>query len=242
MEIRRLIDDEYLDKLVLMHQKISMDNNLKGLMIYYDANFPQFLNKSLTYHTEYYYGLFVDNELIGFSHFKTFEKTLFLNNLYIGESYRGEGAGRQLIAMVMSQFEGAVDYFGLDVIRSNTKAYNWYLRIGLNVTSVKSWVKLHDEQIAVVKVSDLLINKKDDNNFDSLFFADRKVATIINNSKLILHDFAAVKEVRTLGFEIYCCLTICELEALDFKTLEFTERMVGDFGKVYNSLNKCLRF
>lgn len=234
LEIRRLYHEDDVGELVFMHQDISVNNKLKGVLIYYDFNFISFLKKSLLRTDEYFYGLFDSQTLVGFIHVKIFGKTLFLNNIYIKETYRKGGTGRLFLKNILTHFKNEFELFTLDVIKSNANAYEWYLRLGLHNLCKKEWIKI----VPTTNCGklDLFVRKQDANGFDSVFMSDAKVATIINNHNLILHDLSVSKEIGCLGLDVYACVEIIAEVKSKFTTLETIERLTGDFDLIASRL------
>lgn len=235
LEIRRLYHEDDIEELIFMHQDISVSNKLKGILIYYDYNFISFIKKALLNLNEYFYGLFDNKDLVGFIHFKCFDKSLFLNNIYVKVAYRKGGTGKFFLKHVLSVFRNDFDFFTLDVIKSNTHVYDWYLRMGLRCLVKKEWIKIIPNTTSFKKKI-LFIRKLDENGFDSVFVSDEKVATIINNQNLILHDLTLTNEIGYLGLDIYACVEVIDDVKSKFATLEIVERLTGDFNLMIKGL------
>lgn len=236
MDIRRLTNKDNILLLCEMHKAISKNNNLKDILIYYDKIFFDYLLKIINDTDQYFYGVFVKNKLVGFIHFKIYNNTLFLNNIFLNEKFRGGGRGSLFLKTVIENFKESFDKFSLDVVISNDVIYNWYLRLGLKPVTKSKWVKiLKTERIITNDIC--LIFKKDVNQFNSVFFKDLKIATVVSKNKLIIHHIEFLDELFKLDYELYTHLSAEEILLLDSVLLEETVRMEGDFKEFLKKLN-----
>lgn len=236
MNIRRLTNKDNVQLLCEMHKDISKYNNLKEVLIYYDNNFYNYLLKIIKDSDQYFYGVFIENKLVGFLHLKIFNTTLFLNNIFLSENFRGGGRGSFFLKTVIESFEESFDKFSLDVVISNEVIYSWYFRLGLKPIANSKWVRiLKPERAITTKIC--LVFKKDTNQFNSVFYKELKIATVVSKNKLIVHHLEFLDELFKLDYELYTQSSDEEILSLDFIVLEETVRMEGDFKEFLNMLS-----
>ncbi len=238
MDIKRITNKDNIQILWDMHKDISKFNRLKDILIYYDDNFFNYLLKIVDDSNEYFYGLFNNNKLEGFVHFKIFNDTLFLNNFFINESFRGGGVGSKFLKTAIEKLGDSFSRFSLDVLVSNTHIYNWYERLGLNSTIESQWVKLLKEASAVNMKTEL-IQQKDFNNFNSIFHKELKIATIVSNEKIIVHNLKYLDSLFKLNYDLYYHGISENFDSLSYVILEKTIRMEGDFREIFKKLKNA---
>lgn len=236
--------DKNIDELIELNKLISKYNGVKlyNHLIYFDTNYRAYLEKVIEHsENDYIFTLMLNDNLEGFIHFKVIKDTLFFNNFCMSENYVGKGIGKMFLIkslnlMNLSDFK----YFAKDVFRSNKPAFLWYLKLGLEVTKSSIW-----SQLSVINVqkkntlSDEMIFKKDLNGFNSLFFKNYKIATIINNLTMLLHDLTSIDKVPLHNYTLITnqdtkCLDISDFEIID---LETSVRMVCPISVYLNKLN-----
>lgn len=203
IEIRRYNKvDENLDKLIELNKLISKYNGVKlyNHLIYFDSNFPSYLEKVIEYsENDYIFTLMINDNLEGFIHFKVINETLFFNNFCMSENYQGKGFGKMFLIKCLNLMN-LVDfkYLAKDVFMSNQPAFLWYIKLGLEVTKSTIWKQLlpiNRNNNNNNKLSDKMIFNKDLNGFNSLFFNDVKIATIVKNTTMLLHDLTYIKQM-----------------------------------------------
>lgn len=242
VNIKRLTSfDSYKDEILKMHQKIFEGTLLENILIYFDTEYYDFLDILIKDKNNYFFiALRKDTEVVGFVHLKDFGEELFLNNIFISESYQGWGVGKKVLRDCLDYFDvSRFEYFGLDVFRSNTIALKWYERIGLEEKSSKSWnkiisikEKLEDNNTIV------LVKKKDPNGFNSYFLNDKKLATVINDDYIILHEIYEEILFYFLSKTNYSIITNCKINNKSYQIVELEDsiRMRGEFCMINNLL------
>ncbi|MCJ8152372.1 GNAT family N-acetyltransferase [Chryseobacterium sp. SSA4.19] len=240
--IKKLHDDSQLDSLVRMHREIFLNTALQDKLIYFDENFREYFRKVLLYENQYIFGIFFDCEINGFLHFKKYENSLFLNNIFIDEKIRGKGTGTSVLNKILHQpfiGEEGFEFLELDVLESNPNAKRWYDKLGLFEINKDTWYLVN--QISINKT----INPNfeiavDDNNFNSVFYNNKKVATIINDSYIIAHDkialkYTAQKNILYKGRD----LVSSKDEYMQYSEIDSSIRMKGKISQITNTL-QCL--
>jgi ribosomal protein S18 acetylase RimI-like enzyme len=174
-----------------MHLNIYKESHLNGKLIYFDDNFKFYLKGILNKKSTFIYGVINNDKLLGFVHFKEIgDSTLFLNNIFIDKSIRGKGLGTYILNKLLHLneiTEQNYTYFELDVFKSNYAAHKWYKKLGLIEIEYSYWFSL-------IKLSNISKNqvdfdiRLDTNNFNSLYFKNEKVATIIKGNYIIVHN------------------------------------------------------
>lgn len=190
--------DENLDKLIELTKLITKYNGvtLYNHLIFFDSNYSSYLTNVIeNSEIDYIFTLMINDNLEGFIHFKVIDDTLFFNNFCMSEDCRGKGLGKMFLIkclnlMNLTDFE----YLAKDVFLSAQSAYLWYIKLDLKVTKSTMW-----RQLILLNRSDINCNemvfKKDLNGFNSLFFNDLKIATIVNNTTMLLHDLTYIKQM-----------------------------------------------
>ncbi|SFI79616.1 GNAT family N-acetyltransferase [Myroides guanonis] len=188
LSIKRLSDDNYLFEIITMHKEIFIETEFYGRLIYFDDDFKNYFRTILSDKDHYVFGIFSDNDIHGFIHLKAFSNTLFLNNIFLDESIRGNGNGTNVLKEVLnSAFIVNEDFVNieLDVLESNFKAKNWYRKIGLTPSIISHWYFL--KKSTPLDIVNLYLDY-DLNGFKGVFLDNTKLGTIINDSSIIVHD------------------------------------------------------
>lgn len=236
------VDDDF-NAIVELHKLISKGTNLYGHLIYFDANFPFFFRHVIANKTaDFIYLLKINNAVSGFIHLKMFENTIFLNNICLNETCQGKGIGSYFLNETLKLvFDGSQENFELDVFLSNQKALRWYLSLGLEINKKSTWVKITSapRQLDIENTPDMH-SLKDNNGFDSISYRNNKVATIINNATMLIHDMAVFEIIPKQASTIITNQSVKELDAgyYQFITLETAARMSGRIQDVFNTLKK----
>lgn len=181
------VDDNY-SKIIALHLSL-FDNKLRDCNIYLSDNYHEYFSKTiLNNNLNFVYVAYVSNNLIGFIHYKIInDNILFLNNISVDKEYLGLGIGSTLLLNSLNDIDfRKYNIFQLDVFQSNVSALNWYANLGLNETSRSFWYKVTNRSIFNNIQGEVL--SKDINGFDSVYLNNIKVATIINQSTILLHD------------------------------------------------------
>ena len=242
IEIRRYNKvDENLDKLIELNKLISKYNGVKlyNHLIYFDSNFPSYLEKVIEYSEyDYIFTLMINDNLEGFIHFKIMNNTLFFNNFCMSENYQGKGFGKMFLIKSLNLMNlPDFNYLAKDVFMSNQPAFLWYIKLGLEVTKSTMWKKLSLINNNIDTIDEMTF-KKDLNGFHSLFFNDVKIATIVKNTTMLLHDLTYIKQ---MPLNNYILITNQDTEFLENGNLEIIDldtsvRMVCPMKTFLNNL------
>jgi ribosomal protein S18 acetylase RimI-like enzyme len=190
--------DENLAVLIELHKLISKNNKLNNHLIYFDTNFPSYFKKIIADPKfNYIFTLRINGEVEGVIHFKIFDDIIFLNNICLSENCQGKGFGKIFLFESLNLLNKTdFKYFNLDVFMSNQQAFLWYKNFGLEENKSTKWTQIFLINNQEDKnLSDEIIIKKDLNGFNSLFFNDLKIATIVNNTTMLLHDLTYIKQM-----------------------------------------------
>lgn len=237
--------DENLAEIIRLNKLISKYNgvNLQQHLIYFDSNYPSYLGKVIeNSENDYLYTLMINDNLEGFIHFKIINDTLFFNNFCMSENYQGKGLGKMFLVKCLNLMNiDNFKYLAKDVFMSNQPVFLWYIKIGLEVTQNSNWNKivlLNNPKN--YKLPEEMIFKKDLNGFNSLFFKNNKIATIINDSTMILHDLTYIKQMPLDDYIVVTNQNTAFLEKENFEIIELetSARMVCPLKKLYNNLIK----
>jgi ribosomal protein S18 acetylase RimI-like enzyme len=215
--------DADLDKLIDLHKSISENNKLNSHLIYYDTNFKSYFEKIIIEPDfNYIFKLNVNNSLAGFIHFKLLKNTIFLNNICLEKKYQGKGFAKYFLLKSLNLLnKNDLHYFSLDVFISNQSAFLWYTKLGLEVTKSFAWKRILANKNYIDKEPlEEMIFKKDSNGFNSLFFKDSKVATIINNSTMLLHDLTSINQMPLNNYILITNQDTEFLEKGNFKIID----------------------
>jgi hypothetical protein len=217
--------DDNIDKLIELNKLISKYNGVKlyNHLIYFDSNFPSYLEKIIEHsENDYIFTLMLNDNLEGFIHFKIINDTLFFNNFCMSENYVGKGFGKMFLKKSLSLMPlEYFKFFAKDVFMSNQPAFLWYKNLGLEVTKSTMWKQLSPiNSQKNMKISDEMIFEKDLNGFNSLFFKDNKIATIINNSTMLLHDLTSINQIPLNN---YVLITNQDTEFLEKENFEIID-------------------
>ncbi|MGK0413259.1 MAG: hypothetical protein ACJA1B_001461 [Polaribacter sp.] len=237
--------DDNLDKLIELNKLISKYNGVKlyNHLIYFDSNFPSYIKKVIEHsESDYIFTLLLNDNLEGFIHFKIINDTLFFNNFCMSENYQGKGFGKMFLIKSLNLMNLAdFKYLAKDVFMSNQPAFLWYIKLGLEVTKSTMW-----KQLLLInrpknnKLSDEMIFKKDLNGFNSLFFKENKIATIVNNSTMLLHDLTSINQMPLNNYILITNQDTESLEKGNFKIIDLdsTVRMLCPMTIFLNNLIK----
>ena len=235
--------DENLGKLVELNKLISKYNGIKlyNHLIYFDSNFPSYITKVIEeFENDYIFVLMINDGLEGFIHFKIINDTLFFNNFCMSENYQGKGFGKTFLIkslnlMNLTDFK----FLAKDVFMSNEPAFLWYIKLGLEVTKSTKW-----KQLTVInsqnnnKTSVEMTFKEDLNGFNSLFYKENKIATIINNSTMLIHDLTDITKMPLNYYTLITNQNTKNLEKANFEILDLdtSVRMICPMNTFLNNL------
>jgi len=231
--------DENFAKLIELHQLISKHNKLTNHLIYYDTNFPLYFEKIVINSNDLVFTLKLNGILDGFIHFKLFNDTIFLNNICLSENCQGKGLGKTFLKESLNLLNLAdFNHFALDVFTSNQVAFSWYKNLGLEESKSMIWKQILPKNHKLKKNSEITF-KKDLNNFNSLFYKDDKIATLINNSTMLIHDLTFINQITPNNYMLITnqntqLLTESNYELIN---LENSKRLEGKLSTVLNKLN-----
>lgn len=194
--IKRLYDDSCLDKIIAMHHQIFTDNELFGKLIYFDENFINYFRGIFQNENDFIFGVFKNEIIVGFLHLKKLKDNLFLNNIFLNKDVRGNGAGTLILEQILKEEFVKIynfEYLELDVFESNIKAKNWYEKLGLVNTSYNDWFLTQNSNKSPDELQSRFTISLDNVGFKSLFFNKNKVATIVSNKYIMIHDNIALQ-------------------------------------------------
>ena len=92
-----------------------------------------------------YFVLCYENEIAGYVEYKIFESTstAFLNIIAVSNDYKQKGIGRKLFEYSRNFFsQRGFNSIQLDVYKTNTVAFNWYLSFGFGHKSSNSFYQI----------------------------------------------------------------------------------------------------
>lgn len=236
IQIKRQNDSTYLTDLVLMHQEIFEDTELYGKLIYFDMAFSNYFRSVLKNKDHYVYGIFAENTIQGFIHFRKFDNVLFLNNIFLSKYIRGNGIGTYVLNKVLNMpfvSENNFKQLTLDVLESNPRAKKWYEKIGFIQESIEPWYYVKK---SIPKINTDLKLIYDDNQFKSLYLNNVKVATVINESCIIIHNFEALDFLSELPF-IFKTKENYIVNGVQFSKFDSSIRMTSEITAVLKNTN-----
>ncbi|MEH6992338.1 GNAT family N-acetyltransferase [Neobacillus drentensis] len=122
-----------------------MDKDIFSLTIFSSNRYEAYLENLLTIPEENrrvkLYGAFVGDHLAGYTEWRIFENSLFLNNIYVFPEYQGLGIGKSLLEKHGNKL--VVEYgksnLTLDVFDNNAEAVRWYEKIGFVKQNSTNW-------------------------------------------------------------------------------------------------------
>lgn len=233
--------DENLAVLIELHKLIFKNNKLNNHLIYFDTNFPSYFKKIVAdTRSNYIFTLRLNGTIEGVIHFKIFNDIIFLNNICLSENCQGRGYGKIFLFESLNLLNKTdFKYFTLDVFTSNKRALLWYKKLGIEINKSNTWTQIFLINYQENKnLSDEMIFKKDFNGFNSLFFNDVKIATIVNNTTMLLHDLTYIKQ---MPLNNYIVITNQETDFLgkgnfEIIDLDTSVRMVSPLKTFLNNL------
>lgn len=235
--------DEDINSIISLHKLISKDSNFNEHLIYFDSNF-KFYFKSIVKNktTDEIYIIKINDVLEGFIHFKLFENTLFLNNICLSNSCQGKGIGSFFLKhTLMLAYKKSLINFELDVFLSNNRAFKWYQSLGLKINKKAIWMKISKKkhQLDFENSQDIYFSK-DSNGFESIFFEKTKIATIINNKTILIHDLIFINKIPSQSYILITNQDVTQLSKTNYNCteLETSTRMMGSLKEVLYNLNK----
>ncbi|WP_026576798.1 GNAT family N-acetyltransferase [Bacillus sp. UNC438CL73TsuS30] len=122
-----------------------MNKDIFPLTIFSSIGYEAYLKKLLTIPEEFrrvkLYGAFINDQLAGYTEWRILKNHLFLNNIYVLHEYQGLGIGRSLLVKHGYKLldENRKSNLSLDVFDNNTKAMNWYEKIGFVKKNSTYW-------------------------------------------------------------------------------------------------------
>lgn len=235
------IDDDF-KSIIELHKLILEKTKLNKHLIYYDSNFPSyFINVIRNKTTDFISVLKINSVLSGFIHFKLFDNTIFLNNICLNESCQGKGFGKQFLKESLQlAFDGRPENFELDVLLSNQKALKWYTSLGLEIQNQSIWIRIVDLQKLNNENTPDTQFLKDNNGFDSIYFNEEKIATIVNKNTIIVHNLNFLDKIPSQRYTVITNQDVKKISSIryQFMELETSARMNGRLKDVFNNLNK----
>lgn len=233
--IKKISDQSHIERIVSMHHEIFCETKLFGKLIYFDNNFPNYFSKLFHDENNYVFGVFKDKEILGFLHLKKINNILFLNNIFLDKKIRGNGAGTFILRSVLSESfvkDNGFEYLELDVFESNVIAKKWYDKLGFETCAVSDWYFV-ENRFRNLNIQHRFKVSNDDNGFKSLFFDSHKVATIIKDSSIIVHDNIALNFDSNLSMLIKQSENINFSQEMNFIKFDTSIRMRGKISNIF---------
>lgn len=232
-----------LDELVSMHILISSGTKISDFLIYKDPNFGYFLKEFvLKSAKEHVYLLINEEKTIGFCRLRVLHDTLFLNNIFIKDEFRGKGFGKDfLVGSIRNSLDHhKVEFLSLDVFLSNTIAYQWYVKIGMETIGEKHWCRLHPEKEFSINDGIELAYKPDCHGFMAAYVDKLKVGSFINNHLVVsnLHSLSYFGSKDLSGAFIKTSGEVNKTYNCLFEELEISCTMKGELTQVLPYLEK----
>lgn len=235
----KLIDKEENRELATIHTKIFDPSPLRGHLIYYDRNFALYLQDLLQKSDkDFFFGYYNDSSLKGFVHLKEIGDSIFLNNFFVDPDIRGKGEGKRFLFETLSEIANLIPkkYFELDVFDSNSKVKDWYKNIGMNEVGRRYWYKDQDITNDHKKKEEFVFRNKDQNGFISYFLGNKKIATEVNSTTILVHGIEYIDFFRS--FVAKTIIIICRefLEIEEFELVDISIRMRAPLDVALNNL------
>lgn len=182
-----------IDQLLKKHY----DAEVSAYSIYKDPNYLYFFKSLINNVVDRIYYCFDPDSgvFLGFAHFKIKGTTLVLNNIIISGEYQGEGIGSYLLKNSLRQLaEEGNDFafFELEVFEKNVRAFNWYIRMGMDVVNYNNWYNITSYFRNDMAGSPGGYDKAsftcvyDQNGFKQLMHQGLHIGTLINETHLII--------------------------------------------------------
>lgn len=233
------VDGDF-DSIIDFHKLISKGTNLEGHLIYFDENFILFFKNIIkNKESNFVSVLKINNVVSGFIHFKLFENTVFLNNICLKQSCQGEGIGKYFLKESLNLvYDGSQEKFELDVFLSNQKALKWYIKLGLEIQRKSNWIKIvkGSHKLKTENLSQTYF-LQDNNGFDSIFFRNAKIATIVNKRTIIIHDVTFLEKISIEKYDTVITsqdVSKFKFDDYEFILLETSARMNGRIKDVFD--------
>lgn len=190
-------DETVINSIHLLLKK-HYDNEVSSYSIYKDPNYMYFFKTLINNVVDrIFYSIDPDTlAFLGFVHFKIKGSSLYLNNITVDSEYQSCGVGKSLLMAGLKQLtdESEYSYFELDVFEKNTRAFNWYIRLGMDVVDYSNWYNItsyfrSDTRSYVTPGGydrDSFTCIYDQNGFKQLLHNGLQVGTLINETHLII--------------------------------------------------------
>lgn len=188
--------DTELQLLTCYLKEMYEDTKWNNRLIYFDPNYPNYLQNIINLDNNLFYWLRYGNETIGFMHLIIKENELYLNNIFLLKSFQNKKLAPKFIYTVINQYNK--EFFSLNVFQSNDRALKWYLKLGM---------KIHEDTFFYeAKNSDANSEgyyiRDDSAGFKSVFIGENKIATVINDQSVMLHDPNIMLNFKNYNFVI----------------------------------------
>ena len=221
--------EKNIDSLIDLHKLIYDNTSFENRLIFYDDAFAGYLKSIVIEGSQnnWWYGLFDEDNLVGFIHLRLINSFLFLNNISVHPDYSGQGLGRSLLYNALSELKSLSPIeFELDVFSKNLKAKSWYDKLGFKQIKKKYWYNIVDELDSSLQNHMGLSEAKDENGFDSLFIDSSKIATVVGGKTLILHDLSYLSRIYKGLYENIVYISEIKIENRpEFKLIDTSLRM-----------------
>lgn len=122
--------------------KSNFPRDLLPYTIYSTSEYKYYLSNIINDDNNIFVLSKINNKVIGFAHFRLFDKTIFLNNIFLDKKSRGLKIGSNLYNFGLTNIRDIEHYkqIELDVFSSNNIALNWYYNLGFRFVRKNNWV------------------------------------------------------------------------------------------------------
>lgn len=182
-----------IDQLLKKHY----DAEVSAYSIYKDPNYLYFFKSLINNVVDrvFYCADAETGNFLGFAHYKIKGNILVLNNIIIDGEYQGAKVGSFLLKNSLKQLadeKNDFSYFELEVFEKNVRAFNWYIRMGMDVVNYNNWYNITSYFRNDLAGSPGGYDKEsftcvyDQNGFKQLMHQGLQIGTLINETHLII--------------------------------------------------------
>lgn len=177
--------------------KKQYDAEVSAYSIYKDPNYLYFFKSLINNVVDriFYCEDAETGNFLGFAHYKIKGNILVLNNIIIDGEYQGANVGSFLLKNSLKQLadeKNNFSYFELEVFEKNIRAFNWYIRMGMDVVNYNNWYNITSYFRNDLAGSPGGYDKEsftcvyDQNGFKQLMHQGLQIGTLINETHLII--------------------------------------------------------
>jgi len=231
------------EELVRMHVQVSIGSKVSDGLIYKDPGFVSFLKKQvLDSPDEHIFLLLNDRHPIGFCRLRLINDALHLNNIYIKDEFQGQGFGKVFLYKSINESlkRKPVNHLSLDVFLSNAAAYNWYLKIGMEVIKSSFWYSVVASGGSESAVNADVEYSHDSNGFMAVYHNQTRIGSLLNGNLILTSPDA----IRFFDLDMLKGAFLKYNQKLEnqkdysFNQLEISVTMRGEMHKVLNALKQ----